>query len=112
MLQEELQKVPLEDPINLRFLDRKKLRNLTAMVNNVIPCLRADSLSDSNNIMKAAANAVARLAGLRVTRKQKEQAEPWWKKRIQLKINQLRKDLSRVEKIKSGELKRTGLEIL
>ena len=106
ILQEELQKVPLEDPINLRFLGRRKLRNLIAMVNSVIPCLRADSLSDYNNIMKTAANVVARLAGLRVRRKKKEQAEPWWKKRIQLKINQLRKDLSRVEKIKSGELKK------
>ena len=76
------------------------------MVNKVIPCLRVDSLLDYNNITKAAANVVARLAGLRIRKKKKEQAEPWWKKRIQLKINQLRKDLNRIEKIKSGELKK------
>ena len=76
------------------------------MVNKVIPCLRVDSLLDYNNITKAAANVVARLAGLRIRKKKKEQAEPWWKKRIQLKINQLRRDLSRIEKIKNGELKK------
>ena len=68
--------------------------------------MRADTLLYCDNILKAAANAVARLAGLRVTKKKRERAEPWWKKRIQLKINQLRKDLSKIENIKSREFKK------
>ena len=32
MLQEELQKELIEDPINLRFVDRKRLKSVTAKV--------------------------------------------------------------------------------
>ena len=53
MLQEELLNNEIEDPINLRFCDRRKLKEVTAQVDRVIPYLESSNLLQCNKIMKA-----------------------------------------------------------
>ena len=44
MLQEELQKELIEDPINLRFVDRKRLKYVTAKVDKIVVYITPEDL--------------------------------------------------------------------
>ena len=65
MLQEELSKNEIEDPINLRFCDRRKLKEVTAQVDRVIPYLESSNLLQCNKIMKATGCVVGKLLGIK-----------------------------------------------
>ena len=61
-------------------------------------------MTETNKLLLAA----ARLAGKKVDAKKREtrsMVEPWWKRRLSGQIAKLRKDLSRLDKWKSSQLK-------
>ena len=93
-------------PQNLRAVDRKKLKEATQAVNNVIKKLDTKNISETNRLTLAGANVVADL--LQVKRKQrpkKEQnKEPWWKQRMK-QIKELRRDLSKLDQCSRSNLK-------
>ena len=61
--------------------------------------MRMETLKQLNNILKAVGNVIAGLIGKKKKRADKKR-EPWWKRRIQEKIEELRKDLSRLVTMK------------
>ena len=65
--------------------------------------LRIETLKQLNNILKAVGNGVARQVGEKKKRADKKR-EPWWKRRIQGEIKELRKDLSRLVTMKEMKL--------
>ena len=64
MMREEVNKDKLFEPMNLRFVDRKRLKALSSKVDKTIQYMETTTLLDCNNIMKVAATVVARSAGL------------------------------------------------
>ncbi|XP_063610625.1 uncharacterized protein LOC134784476 [Penaeus indicus] len=104
MLQEELSKKVIEDPISLRFYDRKSLKTATAKVYRTVRYLDLQDPLQSNRILKASTCVVMRLLGI-VKKQLKKTQEPWWKKRLNGQIRTLRQDLSKLESLKNNMLK-------
>ncbi|XP_068738998.1 uncharacterized protein [Montipora capricornis] len=102
-----------ECPPNLRNVEKCRLRGKIAKVNEIIHYLETKDITETNDLLLAIGRVVARRLGVK-RNERKPKTEPWWKKRIKLQISQLRKDLSRLERLKSGELQnitvREGLE--
>ena len=104
-LVEELSKESIEQPPNQRWIDRRRLKCASEKVDRVLQhvTLGMETLKQLNNILKAVGNVVAGLVGGRKKRADKKR-EPWWKRRIQGKIKELRKDLSRLVTMKEMKL--------
>ena len=102
-----------ECPPNLRNVEKCRLRGKIAKVNEIIHYLETKYITETNDLLLAIGRVVARRLGVK-RNERKPKTEPWWKKRIKLQISQLRKDLRRLERLKSGELQnitvREGLE--
>lgn len=98
MMRDELLNPDDQEPINLRFYDRKRLKKVTTQVNQVVPYINTNSLFECNQVLKAASRVVTKLLGIK-KREPKKKAEPWWKKRIRSKIVETRKDLSKLKNI-------------
>ena len=92
-------------PMNLRFVDRKKLRDFTSNVNKIIPYLEMKNLSQCNNILLAAGNVVRKMLGIKEKLKYRGKTEPWWKRRLNGQIIELRQGISRLEALQSKTLK-------
>ena len=86
-------------PQNLRAVDRKKLKEATQAVNNVIKKLDTKNISETNRLTLAGANVVADVLQVKYKqRPRKEQnKEPWWKRRKMKQIKEVRRDLSRLD---------------
>ena len=90
--------------MNLRNVDRGRLKEAVRKINDLLTDVPTANLTETNKLMLAAAC----LAGKKVGAKKREttsMVEPWWKRRLNGQIAQLRKDLSRLDKWKSNQLK-------
>ena len=96
------------ESVNLRAMDRKKVKEKLEIVNEVIDKVKSTDITDTNWIILAAANVVADLVGMKEGKKKNE--TPMWKKRLLRQIAEIRKDVSRLEKWKEGKLKSEGLK--
>ena len=88
-----------ECPPNLRNVEKCRLRGKIAKVNEIIHYLETKDITETNDLLLAIGRVVARRLGVK-RNERKPKTEPWWKKRIKLQISQLRKDLSRLERLK------------
>ena len=96
-----------EAPPNLRHVERKKLNEEAKKVNEALQYIQTGNITHTNKLLKAAGCLVAMRLGIK-KKKEMVTKEPWWKRRIKRKIETLRKDLSRLERLASGELKNRG----
>ena len=98
----------------LRHVNRTKLKLETSLVNSCLAGLTPSSITDTNTLLLAGAHVVReRLGEKPTTSKPKERKEPFWKRRIEEKIAQLRKDISHLEEKKKGvQLKQKTLDDL
>ena len=76
MLQEKLSKEEMQQPMSLRFIDRKKRKEKTLQVDKVIPYLGTNNLFQCNKILKAAGCVVERLVGVKRKRNTRGKTEP------------------------------------
>ena len=106
MLFDELRKSDLQKPPNLRNTERSKLKKAVAEVNSVISLIETQTITETNRLLLAGANVVAARLGFKAGGS-KRVKEPWWLRRIKSKIQQLRKDISRLEKHMSGEIRKS-----
>ena len=101
-------KTLLDDPSqiqvrSLRHVNRNKLKLETALVNSCLAGLAPSSISETNTLLLAGAHVVRERLGEKPASPQpKERKDPFWKRRIEEKIAQLRKDISYLEEIKKG----------
>ena len=102
---EKLKSETIKPPMNLRNLDRSKVRSKAKEVNKVLQQIPSANITETNRILLAAANEVAESLGVNPKPRQKAK-EPWWKRRIEEQIQQLRKDISHLEDLSKGKLKR------
>ena len=91
------------EEVNLRTAHRKKTREKTMLVNEVIDRIRVENSSDTNLLVLAGANVVVDLLGIKKRKGTNQQ--PWWKRRMQAKIQNLRKDLIKLEELKNNNLR-------
>ena len=105
----------LEDPSKiqvkiLRHVNRKKLLKTTKEMNAVIATIPTENITETNTLLMAAAHVVRETLGEKpypaVPRKK---TEPKWKRRVEEKIVQDRKDISHLEEMKKGKKLKTKI---
>ena len=80
----------------LRTVPKKKLLEETAKVDKVLIKFKAHSITKTNELFCAGAFVITNRLGVQID-KVAERKEPMWKRRLQNKIKELRKDLSQLE---------------
>lgn len=95
----------LQKPFNLRNVERSRLRKVAREVNEVVGFIPTQSISESSRLLIAGANVVAERLGVR-RGAGKRTEESWWRRRVKQKIRQLRQDISRSERMVSGDTTR------
>ena len=98
IIMNEKQRKPLP---SLKKINKKQILKEVKELNEVLKKMSTDTITTTNDLMYAA--AVIGSENLGVTREPtKVRKEPWWKRRLTTQIEQMRKDLSRIERLKSG----------
>ena len=99
---------------SFKKVDRWQLNTITQKVNKVIEHIETRNITETNNLMRAISTFVAEKLGLKKGRRENQHKEPWWKRRIERDINELRKHISIMDRERKGELRsrRTYQEIM
>ena len=95
----------LPNPQNLRRIDRVRLKEKTKLVDEVLDSVQTSNITEDNKLFKCGALVITQLLGIKEIRNKKKE-EPFWKKRIESKINALRKDDSLIERWDTGMLRK------
>ena len=91
------------DGISFKKVDMNTLNRTTAKVNRVIELIETKNITQTNNLIKAAGVWVADQLGLKKYEGGKKK-DPWWKRRIEEDIKQLKKDINILERVKEGQI--------
>ena len=87
----------------LRNVPKKKLLGETAKVDKILSKFKTHSITKSNELFYAGVIFVTNRLGVK-TDKVAGRKEPMWKRRLQNKIKELRKDLSQLEALKDKDI--------
>ena len=90
---------PDKNSPNLRYIERKKVKVATNKINKVISINRTENITETNTLIKAAANCVADMVEYK-QRETNDKREPHWRRRILEKQKKLRKDLGQITRMK------------
>ena len=91
-----------EEYLPFKKVVQRKLRDVTKKVNAVIRHIETDDVTQTNKLAMAAALWVTKEVGVKKG-KIGEHKEPWWKKRAESDITNLRRDINRLERERQGE---------
>ena len=89
----------------LRHVNRKKLKEETSLVNSCIASIHTSTITDTNTLMLAGAHIVRERLGEKPSSANplpEKSKAPLWKRRIEDKIIQVRKDISHLEEMRKG----------
>ena len=87
----------------LRNVPKKKLLEKTAKVDKVLSKFKTHSITKTNELFYAGAVVVTNRLGVKID-KVAGRKKPMWKRRLQNKIKELRKDLSQLEASKDKDI--------
>ena len=87
----------------LTDVPKKNLFEETAKVDKVLCKFKTNSITKTNELFYAGAVVVIKRLGVKIN-KAAERKEPMWRRRLQNKIKELRKDLSQLESSKNKEV--------
>ena len=62
------------------------MNEITAKVNKLVARTQTDSITETNQLLKAVGNMVAEKIALKKVNKQTKKKEPWWKRRLERDI--------------------------
>ena len=92
-----------EEYIPIEKVNQRKLRDVTTKTwNAVIRHIETDDITQTNKLAMAAVRWVAKEVGVKKS-EVGEKKESWWKRRIEIDITNLRRDINRLEKERRGE---------
>ena len=91
------------DGIYFRKFDMNSLNKTIAKVNKVIELIGTKNITQTNNLIKAAGVWVADQLGLKKSEGGKKK-DPWWKRRIEEDIKQLKKNINILKRVKKGQI--------
>ena len=78
-----------EDTRGLKKMDRRKVRQWTRKVSEVMNAIQTETITDTNKLIRAVSVYVARKVVLRTGKgSRKDKQEPWWKRRIKGSIEE------------------------
>ena len=95
-IEEVVERVRKDKLPALRTVPKKKLLEEAAKVDNVLSKFKTHSITKTNELSYSEPFVVTNRLGVRID-KVAGRKEPMWKKRLQNKIKELRKDLSQLE---------------
>ena len=104
----EIRYDPEKIPPNLRYIDRKKVREATVKINKIISLIKTETIIETNSVLRAAGNAVAQMVG----QKNKEMTgdrQPNQRRRILEKQKVLRKELGQLNRMRGVEMQNEGV---
>ena len=91
------------DGIFLKRVHMNTPNRTTAKVNRMIELIETKNITQTNNLIKAAGVWVADQLGLKKYEGGKKK-DPWWKRRIEEDIKQLKKDINIFERVKKRQI--------
>ena len=59
----EIRYDPERIPPNLRYIDRKKVREATVKISKVVSLIKTETITETNSVLRAAGNVVAEMVG-------------------------------------------------
>ena len=96
----------VEAPNGFKKIERSKLDQEIEKVNQAIDFIQTSTISDTNRLIAAVATYVGQKVGLKVNENRPERnKEPFWKRRIRKKINEIRKHINILERYKRNEIR-------
>ena len=105
-IMERMEKDQDDIPPNLRYVDRKQVQIVTSKVDLALKFITTTSITETNRLIQAVANVVAEAVGYKSPNsKSSKKQEPAWRRRIHSNIERLRCSISRLDRLKKGELK-------
>ena len=75
------------------------------MVSRILGTVSTTKLTEINDLVFAGVVIVAEKSGVKSSQSQHKDNKPWWKRRLEGQINELRKHLSRIEQMDRGAMK-------
>ena len=96
----------VEAPKGFKKIERSKLDQEIKRVNQAIDFIQTSTISDTNRLIAAVATYVGQKVGLKVKENRPERnKEPFWKRRIRKKVNEIRKHINILERYKRNEIR-------
>ena len=89
----------LEEEVNgFKKVDRNLLQDWTMKINAILKGIKYENITETNRLIRACAIFVGRKVGLKPKQRRGNPVkEPWWKRRIQQSIQELRKHINILE---------------
>ena len=88
---------------NLRYIDRKKVRAATMMINKIVSLIKTETTTETNSALRAAYNIDVEMVGYK-NNKMTGDRQPNLRRRILGEQKVLRKELGQLNRIRPGEL--------
>ena len=104
----EIRYDPERIPFNLRYIDRKKVREATVKIKKIESLIKTETITETNSVLRAADNVVAEVVGYK-NREMAGDRKPNWQRKILEKQNELRKELGQLNRMRRGELQNEGV---
>jgi len=93
--------------VGFKKIERSVLREKVSKVNRVLNKIRTENLSGTNTLIKACSIYIGGVIGLKpVQVRHGNNKEPWWKRRIQSSMAEIRRHINILERKKKGDLKK------
>ena len=87
----------VEAPKGFKKIERSKLDQEIKKVNQAIDFIQTSTISDTNRLIATVATYVGQKVGLKVKENRPERSkEPFWKRRIRKKIDEIRKHIKHI----------------
>ena len=86
------------------------MKSVTSKIDLTLKFITKNTITETNRLVQAAANVIAEAAGYKVSAKKASKNEPAWKRRIQKNIDNLRRSISQLDRLKKGEIKKLNIE--
>ena len=100
----EIRHDPERIPPNLRYIDRKKVREATVKINKIVSLIKTETITETISVLRPADNVVAEMVGYK-NKEMTGDRQPNWRRRILEKQKVLLKELGQLNRIRRGELK-------
>ena len=104
----EIRYDPERIPPNLRYIDRKKVREATVKINKIVSLIKTETITETNSVLRAAGNVAAEIVGYR-NKEMTGDRQPNWGRRILEKQKVLRKELGQINRTRQGELQNEAI---
>ena len=82
-----------------------RLKGKIKLVDEVLDSVQTSNITEDNKLVKCGVLVITQLLEIKEIRNKKKE-EPFWKRRIELKINPLPKDVSLIERWETGMLRK------